>query len=82
MTSPQFPPNFKDTIQDTRDLIIDLITRVASVTGAAGKKWIDGFTRDDVAAVADDMGGQFKSQVLDAWDAAESEVEPPKNGGP
>jgi hypothetical protein len=82
VTSPQFPPNFKDTIEDTRDLIIDLIDRVASVTGAASKKWIDGFTRDDVAAVADDMGAQFKGQVLDAWDAAESEVEPPKNGGP
>jgi hypothetical protein len=82
VTSPQFPPNFKDTIEDTRDLINDLIDRAASVAGAAANKWIDGFTRDDVAAVSDDIGAKFKDQVLEAWDAAESEVVPPKNGGP
>jgi hypothetical protein len=71
---PQFPPNFKDTIQDTRDLVDKLIDRAASVAGAAGKKWIDGFTKQDVADVAVDVGEKFKGQVLDAWDVADKEV--------
>jgi hypothetical protein len=79
---PQFPPNFKDTIQDTRDLVDKLIDRAAGVAGAAGKKWIDGFTKSDVEDVAVDIGAKFKDQVLDAWDVAEKDVKPPKNGGP
>jgi hypothetical protein len=71
---PQFPPNFKDTIQDTRDLVDKLIDRAASVAGAAGKKWIDGFTKQDATDVAVDVGEKFKDQVLDAWDVADKEV--------
>lgn len=78
----QFPPNFKDTIQDTRDLVNKLIDRAASVARAAGKKWIDGFERHDVEEVADDIGAKLKEQVLDAWDTAEGDVKPPKTGGP
>jgi hypothetical protein len=73
---PQFPSNFKDTIQDTRDLVDKLIDRAASVAGAAGNKWIDGFTKQDVTDVAVDIGEKFKDQVLDAWDVAEKDVKP------
>jgi hypothetical protein len=73
---PKFPPNFKDTIEDTRDLVNKLIDRAASVTGAAGKRWIDGLTKTDVEAVADDVGAKLKSQALDAWDVAEKDVKP------
>jgi hypothetical protein len=73
---PQFPPNFKDTIQDTRDLVDKLIDRAASVAGAAGNKWIDGFTKQDVTDVAVDIGEKLKDQVLDAWDVAEKDVKP------
>jgi hypothetical protein len=78
MTSPdpQFPPNFKDNIEDTRDLVNKLIDRAASVAGAAGKRWIDGFTKADAEAVADDVGAKFKEQVVDAWDVAEKDVKP------
>ena len=82
MSNPQFPPNFKDTIQDTTKLINDLIDRAASVAGNAGKKWIDGFTKGDAEDVAVDIGAKFKDQVLDAWDTAQENVKPPKNGGP
>jgi len=77
---PQLPPNFKDTVEDTRDLVNGLISRVAAVAGNAGNKWIDGFSKDDVLAVAKDAGDQFTQQVADAWKAAEDNVKPPKDG--
>jgi hypothetical protein len=73
---PQFPPNLKDTVQDTRDLVDKLIDRMASVAGAAGKKWMDGFTKQDATDVAVDIGEKFKDQVQDAWDIAEKDVKP------
>lgn len=76
----QFPPNFKDSISDTRDLVNKLIDRTAAVAGATGKKWIDGFTKDDVEQVAGDIGAKLKEQVLEAWDTAEADVIPPKEG--
>lgn len=79
---PKFPPNFKATVEDTRDLVKKLIDRAAAVAGAAGDKWIDGFTKTEVEAVAVDIGAKFKDQVLDAWTAAEKAVKPPKTGGP
>lgn len=80
MSNPQFPPNFKNTMQDTQKLINDLIDRAASIAGNAGKKWIDGFTKSDVEDVAVDIGAKFKDQVLDAWGTAEAAVRPPKDG--
>ena len=78
---PQFPPNFKDTVEDTRDLVNKLIDRAAGAAGNAGNKWIDGFTRDDVKSVTEDIGGKFTGQVLDAWDKAEENVKPANPGG-
>jgi hypothetical protein len=79
--NPKFPPNFKDTVEDTRDLLNKLIVRAGQAAGNAGNKWIDGFTKGDVGAVADDIGVKFKEQVLDAWQTAEANVKPPSNGG-
>ena len=51
------------------------------MTRTRGNKWIDGFTRDDVKSVTEDIGGKFTGQVLDAWDKAEENVKPPNPGG-
>ena len=79
--NPQLPPNFKDTVEDTRNLVNHLVGRFAAVAGNAGNKWIDGFTRTDVSEVVDDLNAKFKEQVLEAWDTAEANVKPPKTGG-
>ncbi|WP_099021781.1 hypothetical protein [Mycolicibacterium palauense] len=73
---PQFPPNFRDSVEDTRDLVNRLIDRAAAVAGATGAKWIDGFVRMDAQEVAEDAGAKFTEQVLDAWDTAEKNVKP------
>jgi hypothetical protein len=78
---PQLPPNFKDTVEDTRNLVNLFIGRLAGVAGNAGNKWIDGFTKTDVSDVVDDLNAKFKSQVLDAWSTAEDNVKPPNSGG-
>lgn len=76
---PQFPPNFKDTVKDTRNLVNSLIDRAALVAGNAGKRWIDGFEKTDAQAVADDIGAKLRQQVDDAWQVAQDNVIPPKN---
>ena len=78
---PQLPPNFKDTVEDTRDLVNRLVGRLALVAGNAGNKWIDGFTKQDVSDVVDDLNAKVKDQVLDAWGTAEANVKPPNSGG-
>jgi len=78
---PKLPPNFKDTVEDTRDLINSLITRVAGVAGDAGKRWLDGFERDDVQAVSKEIGNQLDEYVLQVWEVAEKNVKPSKDGG-
>ena len=59
---PQFPPNFKDTVKDTRNLVNSLIDRAALVAGNAGKRWIDGFEKTDAQAVADDIGAKLRNR--------------------
>ncbi len=76
----EFPPNFKDTVEDTRDLVNALIDRMAAVAGNAGKRWIDGFERADVEAVAEDIGAKLKDQIMDAWSTAEKNVKPSADG--
>jgi hypothetical protein len=73
---PVFPPNFKDSIEDTRDLVKSLLDRWSQVAGNAGQKWIDGFTEGEATDVAADIGAKFKDQVVDAWKVAEKDVVP------
>ena len=74
------PPNFKDTVEDTRDLLNGLIDRIADVAGDAGQRWIDGFERKDVTAVTTNLGDKLTEQAEQAWDTAQSNVIPPKKG--
>jgi hypothetical protein len=76
---PKFPPNFRDSIEDTGKLVSDLIDRAAAVAGNAGRRWIDGFEKADALAVADDIGAKLTEQVDDAWQMAQNNVIPPKN---
>jgi plasmid maintenance system antidote protein VapI len=73
---PKLPPNFKDTVEDTRDLVNDLIDRVAKVVGDAGQRWLDGFEKADVEQVAKDMGEELQDYAKDVWTTAEKDVKP------
>jgi hypothetical protein len=78
---PQLPPNFEDTVKDTGTLTNALIDRIAGVVGAAGALWMkDGFTRNDIAAVSENIGKNLKAQALDAWDVADADVNPGSAG--
>lgn len=80
--TPQLPPNFKDTVQDTGTLTNALIDRLVQVVGNAGALWMDnGFVRADVAKVSDDIGVKLKEQALQAWDVADADVNPFSTGG-
>jgi hypothetical protein len=79
--NPQFPPNFKDTVEDTRNLVLGMLDKFAAVAGSAGNRWMDGFEKSDVEAVADDIGAKLKEQLVKAWDTAEANVTPKDDGG-
>jgi hypothetical protein len=80
--STQLPPNFRDTVVDTGVLLNALIDRAAQVVGKAGTLWMtDGFVRDDVRTVSEDIGDKLTAQALDAWDVAEKDVNPFTTGG-
>lgn len=75
-SEPAFPPNFRNSLEDTGTLVKSLLDRWAAVAGNAGQKWIDGFQRTEAEAVATDIGEKFVDQVNQAWDIAEKNVKP------
>jgi hypothetical protein len=70
------PPNFGDTVQDTRRLASDLVDRVAGTWGRAATLWLNGLTAAAVDAISTDVGQQLREFARDVYKTAEGNVKP------
>lgn len=78
----KLPPNFGDTVNDTRDLVKDLIGRAATVGGDAFRRWRDGLTPADLGQVATEFGQNLREWADTVYQTAEDNVRPKdKTGG-
>ncbi len=75
------PPNFGDTVEDTRDLLRDLIGRAATVGGDAFRRWRDGLTPADLDQVAADVGRNLREWADTVYQTAEDNVRPKDTTG-
>lgn len=70
------PPNFGDTVQDTRRLASDLVDRVADTWSRAATRWLDGLTAAAVDDISTDVGQQLREFARDVYKTAEGNVKP------
>ena len=79
------PGNFRDTVHDTKTLANDLIDRVTSTWGHAAKRWMDGMTREDIAATTHEIGKNLNEFAQTVYTTAENDFKGKprkKDGGP
>jgi hypothetical protein len=79
----QLPGNFRDTVKDTATLANDLIDRVTSTWGHAAKRWMDGMTREDIAATTAEIGKNLNEFAQTVYTTAENDFKgkPKKRDG-
>lgn len=77
------PGNFRDTVDDTKTLANDLIDRVTGIWGRAAKRWMDGMTREDIAATTHEIGKNLNEFAQTVYTTAENDFKgkPKKKDG-
>jgi hypothetical protein len=79
----ELPGNFRDTVRDTTTLANDLIDRVTGGWGRAVQRWMDGMTREDVAATTKELGDNLNEFAQEVYTTAENDFKgkPRKQNG-
>jgi hypothetical protein len=67
------PGNFRDTVRDGQTLANDLIDRVTTAWGHAAKRWMDGMTREDIAATTQEIGKNLNEFAQTVYTTAEND---------
>jgi hypothetical protein len=73
---PTLPPNFSNTVDETRKLFNDLVDHTRDVSADAAARWMDGMTREDVNEITGNIGKRLQKFALEVYHTAESNVKP------
>ena len=70
------PPNFANSVDETRKLFNDLVNHTRDVSADAATRWMDGMTRADVKEITGNIGKRLQKFALEVYRTAESNVKP------
>ena len=76
---PTLPPNFANSVDETRKLFNDLVDHTRDVSGDAVARWMDGLTPEDVKEITGNIGKRLQKFALEVYRTAESNVKPDVN---
>lgn len=78
-THPTLPPNFANSVDETRKLFNDLVNHTRDVSADAAARWMDGLTPEDVKEITGNIGTRLQKFALEVYRTAESNVKPDVN---
>ena len=76
---PTLPPNFANSVDETRKLFNDLVDHTRDVSADAVARWMDGLTPEDVKEITGNIGKRLQKFALEVYRTAESNVKPDVN---